>query len=244
MRCFINFCLALVSLIAAPCLAQERMGYESVVTEVATASAASSDERGTPAPDTAGDNERGNGRFVPTVMGDLPSGIARFGPFRVLDSGHAALVDVTDGRSPAAFARMMAAYPGIAEIVMIECPGTVDDGANLRLGRMIRARGLATWVPDGGSVRSGAVELFLAGIRHRASKGAEFAVHAWADDNGHQPSDFAPDAPANRAYIDYYREMGMTVSEARAFYDMTNAVPNTDARWLTAAQMAMWVRID
>jgi len=51
---------------------------------------------------------------------------------------------------------MLNAYPGIRTIEFVECPGTLDDVANLQLGRMIRARGLDTDVPDGGSVRSGA----------------------------------------------------------------------------------------
>ena len=36
----------------------------------------------------------------------------------------------------------------------------------------------------------------------------------------------------------------MSGIEARAFYDMTNAVPNASARWLSAAQMAQWVRFN
>ncbi|MFM6932810.1 MAG: alpha/beta hydrolase [Novosphingobium sp.] len=188
--------------------------------------------------------EGGSSRFVQAPAASVPKGIASFGPFRVIDGTRAALVDVTDGRSPAAFAAMMAAFPQITELQMIECPGTLDDSANLRLGRMIRAKGVATHVPSGGSVRSGAVELFLAGSRRIAEPGAEFAVHAWEDENGHQPGDFAKDAAVNLAYIAYYRDMGMSAVEARAFYDMTNAVPNKDARWLNAAQMSQWVKLD
>ena len=139
---------------------------------------------------------------------------------------------------------MLAAWPGIRVLELIECPGTEEDRANLRLGRMIRARGIDTHVPRGGSVRSGAVDLFLAGVHHRAEPGAEFAVHAWADEDGREPRDYPRDAPENRAYLDYYREMGMTLDEARAFYDMTNAVPNASARWMDTAQMAQWVRYD
>jgi hypothetical protein len=109
---------------------------------------------------------------------------------------------------------------------------------------MIHAKGIATHVPDGGSVRSGAVELFLAGARHSADKGAEFAVHSWADEFGLEPRDYAADAPENRIYIDYYRQMGMSETEARAFYAMTNSVPNADAKWLTAADMGQWVHLD
>lgn len=188
--------------------------------------------------------EGGSSRFVSSPSDTMPKGIATFGPFRVIDGTRAALVDVTDGRSPAAFAAMMAAFPQIVELQMIECPGTLDDSANLRLGRMIRAKGVATHVPSGGSVRSGAVELFLAGSRRIAEPGAEFAVHAWEDENGRQPGDFAKDAPVNIAYLAYYRDMGMSPTEARAFYDMTNAVPNRDARWLNAAQMGQWVKLE
>jgi len=187
----------------------------------------------------------GSGRFLasPPVPGSppLPRGVARYGPFRVLDATHAALVDATDERSLAAFGAMLAAHPGLTTLELVECPGTGDDRANLALGRMIRARGLATHVPAGGSVRSGAVELFLAGVRHQAEPGAEFAVHAWADEDGREATDYAPAAPENRAYLDYYREMGMTLPQASAFYAMTNSVPNASAKWLTAAEMGQWV---
>ncbi|MFN5819118.1 MAG: alpha/beta hydrolase, partial [Novosphingobium sp.] len=159
----------------------------------------------------------GSERFVGPLQAQTPKGIAAFGPFRVLDATRAALVDVTDSASPAQFAAMLRAYPGISLIEMIECPGTEDDRANLRLGRMIRARGIATLVPAGGTVRSGGVELFLAGARSIADPAAEFAVHSWADEDGREARDYPADAPENRAYLDYYREMGMAPAQAQAF---------------------------
>jgi hypothetical protein len=139
---------------------------------------------------------------------------------------------------------MLRAYPAIATLEMVECPGTEDDRANLKLGRMLHARGIATHVPDGGSVRSGGVELFLAGVRHTAAPRAEFAVHSWADEDGREPKDYPADAPENRAYLDYYREMGMTPVQASAFYAMTNSVPNAQAIWLTAADLGKWVSLN
>lgn len=224
MRRLVALLIVLLAQLASPVFAQEMVTYEVVE-------------------ETVVDAPGGSDRFLGAQPAALPQGIARFGPFRVLDGKTAAMVDVTDEKSPAQFAAMLAAYPGIATLEMLECPGTFDDGANLKLGRMIRARGLATWVPAGGSVRSGAVELFLAGAKRIADPGAEFAVHAWEDEDGRQPGDFAADAPVNRAYLDYYREMGMSAIEAKAFYDMTNAVPNKDARWLNASEMGQWVRL-
>lgn len=171
-------------------------------------------------------------------------GIAAFGPFRVIDAGHAALVRETDSASPAAFAEMLRAWPGIRTIRFVECPGTLDDVANLRLGRMIRERGLDTEVPDGGSVRSGAVELFLAGAHRKVDPEAEFAVHSWRDEHGREPRDVPAADPVNRTYIAYYRQMGLTPANAEAFYALTNSVSNDDALWLKKADIAKYVTVE
>jgi len=184
----------------------------------------------------------GASRFVsPALARAERSALAAYGPFRVLDEGTAALVGVTDEDSPAAFRQMLRDHPGLATLAFIECPGTEDDRANLVLGRMIRAAGLAAWVPEGGSVRSGAVELMLAGASLRIEDGAEFAVHAWEDEDGYEAGDYAADSPANRKYLAYYREMGMSAEQATAFYAMTNSVAFEDARWLDGAEMRGWV---
>ena len=172
---------------------------------------------------------------------DYGSGIAQYGPFRVLDDNRVALVGETDETSPRWFRVMIRNHPDLAQLDMVECPGTQDDNANMKLGRMIRTAGLATYVPRRGSVRSGAVELFLAGAAREIADGAEFAVHSWMDEHGREALDFAEDAPQNRRYLTYYREMGMSEREARAFYAFTNSVPHREARWLDAREMRRWV---
>lgn len=168
-------------------------------------------------------------------------GLPRFGPFTVVDSAHAALAGETDSKSPAQFKAMLQAYPGIRVLEMVDVAGTADDGANLELGRLIRAHGLTTDVPSGGSVRSGGVELFLAGSIRRAAADAEFGVHAWKDESGHQPGDFAADAPANQTYLDYYREMGLTPENATGLYALTNSVPNEQVLWLKTSDLKRFV---
>lgn len=179
-------------------------------------------------------------RAAPIAPGLAQDGL-RYGPFRLLDERRAALVASTDAASPAAFKAMLAAHPGLEVIEFLDAPGTSNDIANLALGRMIRAAGLATHVPDGGSARSGAVELFLAGTTRSMDPRALFAVHSWRDEAGREPADFAPDAPENRLYLDYYADMGMSDQEARAFYAMTNSVPHHSALWLKGTDMARWV---
>ena len=180
-------------------------------------------------------------RFIHAPPATIPAGIASYGPFRVIDSTRAALVDATDDRTPADFAAMLHDFPALAVLEMVDCPGTYDDLANLQLGRMIRRAGLVTHVPRGGSVRSGGVELFLAGAERRVDDGGEFAVHAWSDEDGLQAGDYAADAPENRKYLVYYSEMGMDGPTALAFYAMTNSVPYEQARWFGAAEMRQWL---
>lgn len=218
---------AIIALLPAPPLAAQEIVYETVEVSIDTSSPTDGGER-----------------ILSLPSARIPEGVGRYGPFRVLDAGRAALVDVTDAASPAQFAAMLRDYPEIGLIEMIECPGTEDDLANMRLGRMIRERGIATYVPQGGSVRSGGVELFLAGARRYADPGAEFAVHSWLDDDGREASDFAADAPVNRRYIAYYRQMGLSEAQATAFYAMTNSVPFESALWLDGADMARYIALD
>lgn len=224
MRRIAALLVPLLALAAQPAAAQEIV-YADVAVEVMSA-------------------DEGAERVLVAQMGPARPSFAAYGPFRVIDEEHAALVDVTDAASPRDFAAMLRDHPGIATLEMISCPGTEDDRANLRLGLMMRARGIDTHVPERGFVGSGAVELFLAGARRYADAGAQFAVHSWEDDEGREAGDYAPDAPKNRAYLDYYRAVGMTAAEATAFYAMTNSVPFESARWLTRADLAQWVRLD
>lgn len=182
-------------------------------------------------------------RFLARPAQPMQAGtrLAQYGPFRMLDETRAALVGATDAATPRAFAAMLAAHPGLEVIEFVDAPGTSHDLANLAVGRAIRAAGLATHVPDGGSARSGAVELFLAGTRRTMAPNAMFAVHSWRDEAGREPADFALEAPENRLYLDYYAEMGMTHGDARAFYAMTNSVPHASALWLEGADMARWI---
>jgi hypothetical protein len=187
--------------------------------------------------------ESGGVQYILVPPPPLPRGIASFGPFRVLDGKRAALVDITDAQSPEAFEQMLAAFPGLATIEMLECPGTIDDNANLELGKMIRAAGMETHVPKDGSVRSGAMELFLAGVRRSAEQGSEFAVHSWKDEYGKQARDYPADAPENTKYVAYYQAMGMSEDEAARFYAMTIAASYEDATWLTANAIRTWVAL-
>lgn len=243
MRCMIAFFSALVTLFATPALSPATAQVLSVESWVEEWDAKTQqwvrveDQR-----IADGANRLAlPGSSTPIAAAKPSEAIAQYGPFRVVGQDRAELVGVTDRHSPTDFAEMLRDFPGIRTLAMIEAPGTDDDRANLRVGRMIRAANIATHVPRGGSVRSGAVELFLAGAVKRIDDGAEFAVHSWIDMQGRQAKDFPMNAPANRMYLDYYAEMGMGADQARAFYAMTNSVSFSDAKWLDADEMRGWI---
>ncbi|QXF10836.1 MULTISPECIES: alpha/beta hydrolase [Sphingopyxis] len=169
---------------------------------------------------------------------------ARFGPFAVVNGTTARMSGDVDGATPRQFAAMLAAFPGVRRLEMIDCPGSLDEEANLILARAIRRAGLETVVPSGGSVRSGAVELWLAGSTRRAAPDAEFGVHSWADEYGREAKDYPASDPVHAEYIGLYREMGMDDAHARAFYALTNATPFDQVRYLTRDDMARFVPLN
>jgi hypothetical protein len=135
------------------------------------------------------------------------------------------MTGTVDSFTPQRFRAMLRAHPNVRHIDMVDCDGSVDEEANLMLARMIRRAGIATHVPAGGSVRSGAVELWLAGAQRSAHPSAEFLVHSWMDEDGYQANDYPASDPVHREYLDYYAEMGVPPERARAFYQLTNSVP-------------------
>jgi hypothetical protein len=178
---------------------------------------------------------------VQTASGEA---LASFGPFHVVAPDRVELNGSIESDTPGQFAALLSAYPSIRQIDMVDCPGTGDDEANLALARMVRRAGIATYVPNGGSVRSGGVELFLAGAKRHADPEAEFAVHSWLDEDGLEPDDYTANDPVNREYVDYYREMGMSEDKAKAFYALTNSVAHDAALYLKPRDIAAYVALD
>lgn len=226
MRAALAMLVGFASLLAAPAAAQQYVVQVTVTESRIEYPAESAD------------------RTIAARRARTPTAIAAYGPFRVIDATRAVLVGVTGPATPAQFKAMLRDYPGLKRLDFLEGPGTDDDRANLATGRLIRAAGLETHVPADGSVRSGAVELFLAGKIRSIEDGAEFAVHSWLDESGLEADDYAADSPEHLTYLQYYREMGMDEGQARAFYDMTNSAPHMSALWLTAQDMRGWLGQD
>jgi hypothetical protein len=184
-------------------------------------------------------------RYAPHAdLATLGRAKAQYGPFSVIDGTTVRMAGDVDSATPRQFAAMMAAHPTLKRIEMIDCPGSLDEAANLILARAIRRAGMETIVPRGGSVRSGAVELWMAGVKRSAAPDAEFGVHSWADEYGREARDYPANDPVHAEYLSYYREMGLDDAKARAFYTMTNATPFDDVTYLTRDDMARYVTLN
>lgn len=171
--------------------------------------------------------------------------IASYGSFRVIAPNRAEMIGTTDSYSMDRFNQMIRAYPAIKQIDMIDVAGTVDDEVNLSLARKINQLGIATHIPENGSVRSGGVELFLAGHKRSAHPSANFAVHSWRDEDGMEPHDFADNDPVHNSYIDYYRDIaGMDDAQAKAFYWMTNSASHDEYIDLTVDDIAQYAALN
>ena len=183
-------------------------------------------------------------RYAPApTRATLGHARARYGPFSVIDGATVRMAGDVTSATPRQFAAMLAAHPGLKRLEMVDCPGSLDEEANLVLARAIRRQGMETVVPAGGSIRSGAVELWLAGTTRRAAPDAEFGVHSWADEYGREAKDYPANDPVHAEYLGYYREMGLDAGKAREFYALTNATPFDDVRYLTRDDMARFVAI-
>ena len=132
----------------------------------------------------------------------------------------------------------VSADPQIRILELRDCRGTVDDSANLRLGRIIRRNDIPTTVPAHGSVRSGALELFLAGAERSADDSARFVIHAWQTEGTKDRDSRAFSSSMSDAHTRYYRDMGMIEQDAQSFYRLTTAVPSGRGFRLKASELA------
>ncbi|WP_409433391.1 alpha/beta hydrolase [Litorimonas sp. RW-G-Af-16] len=139
----------------------------------------------------------------------------------------------TDDRSVGVVKRLMRDHPEVDTLVLHKMSGTQHADANLKLARRIRKLGLNTHVDADSIIASGAVDLFLAGVRRSAECGAKIGVHAWSV-GGIMDAQDAYFDDRKRFQENFLRDMGVDPD----FYVFTReAAPAADIYWLTPADM-------
>jgi hypothetical protein len=137
-------------------------------------------------------------------------------------------------RTPASFERLLAENPQVSRITLLIMQGSLDDQAVVRMGYLLRSRGLATHLTARSEIYSGAVDLFLAGNRRSMARGAVIGVHSWADGFG-EGSSYPRTAREHEGNVAYIRDM----LGSDAFYWFTlQAAPSDGIHEMTAGEIA------
>jgi len=157
--------------------------------------------------------------------------------FRV-DGNKLHMSGLINSYTPEQLKDIFGAHPQIDTIVLGQMPGSIDDEANLAGAAWVAARGVNTYLPQQGSIASGATDFFLVGKRRVVEEGAEVGVHSWADVTGVTARDLPRDDPAHERYIGFYEGIGWTRAQAEAFYFFTiEKAPAEDIYLMTPQEM-------
>lgn len=136
-------------------------------------------------------------------------------------------------KTPANFEKILAENPQITTIVPQVMEGSLDDEAVLRMGYVIRRKGLNTHLEARSEIYSGAVDLFLAGRQRSMVRGAVIGVHSWADGFG-EGSSYARDAAEHRGNVAYTRDM---LGSAAFYWFTLQAAPSSGIHEMTQAEI-------
>ncbi|MGS2724699.1 hypothetical protein ACVBEJ_13235 [Porticoccus sp. GXU_MW_L64] len=156
----------------------------------------------------------------------------------VISGNQARMYGVLGSASPNTVNTLVRTHPSVTEIVMVDVPGSMDDDQNLRAARALRTANLNTRIEANGSIASGGVDFFIAGVQRTIINGATIGVHSWAEGNT-EGSSLPRNDPRHNVYIDYYRDMGL--ADPSGFYFFTlNAAPSSGIHNMTPAEISQW----
>jgi len=163
-----------------------------------------------------------------------------YGIFAAENDSTVVMNGVIDSDTPQHWENYIAAYPNTLHIIMEDCPGSMDDAANLVLGKDVYNDFLSIHLPANAEIASGAVDFFLAGAVRTREAGSKIGVHAWSTTFS-SATDYPNDHEEHQPYIDYYVDIGFSQSEAENFYFFTiNAAPANGMHWMTDEEIATY----
>lgn len=159
-----------------------------------------------------------------------------FGIFTVLEDNATIEMngDITS-RLENDFDRMLAAFPNAKKVIMKDCPGSLDDETNLKVSKKMHERGFEFHLMATSVIASGAVDMYVGGVKRTREAGSKIGVHSWGSEPGEPIATSYPRGHAvHLPYINYYKSVGFSQQEAEAFYYFTiEAAPANDIHWMT-----------
>lgn len=163
--------------------------------------------------------------------------VTGYGIFSVNGDGNIVMNGVSATNTPYHFDNIIKDNPNATLLIMMDCPGSEDDDANLLAARKIRKAGLNIHATATSELASGAVDMFFAGVKRTMEQGAKFGVHSWSDGQN-EATDFPRGHAQHQPYIDYFIEMGLSQQQSEDFYYFTiNAASADGLHWMTQAEI-------
>ncbi len=162
-----------------------------------------------------------------------------FGIFKSINATTAQMNGVISGNTPAHFDNLLIKYPNLKKINMLDCPGSEDDEANLKVSKKMHEVGIEFHLFSTSAIASGAVDMYVGGAKRTREQGSRIGVHSWSGGPG-QPiaTSYPVGHTVHLQYINYYTSVGFTQKQAEDFYYFTiNAAPAEDVHWMTEEEI-------
>ena len=138
------------------------------------------------------------------------------------------------------FNKLYSKYSSIKTINIKNCDGSSDDEVNLKLSKRVHDLNIEIHLLDNAEIASGGVDFFLAGRKRTRGSGTKIGVHSWAGNNV-TATDFPVGHANHLPYINYYKSIGFTDADAKAFYYFTiNAAPANSIHWMTEVEITKY----
>lgn len=171
----------------------------------------------------------------------FPEGTRTFGIFKVLNDDRTIEMNGEIGDNTLTeFNTLLERFPQVNKINMIEVPGSYNDEVNLQVALKVHQEQIATHLVKNGLIASGGVDFFLAGTSRTKGDNTMIGVHSWSDGEN-DASDYPVGHEEHLPYINYYKNVGFSQSEAEAFYYFTiNAAPAEDIYYMTDAEIEQY----
>lgn len=140
------------------------------------------------------------------------------------------------------FNQLRVAFPEAKRIVMLDCPGSSDDEANLQVSKQMHDLGYQFHLTATSEIASGAVDMYMGGVQRTREAGSRIGVHSWGSGPGEPIATAYPVGhQVHLEYINYYVSVGIAQQQAEAFYYYTiNAAPAEGIHWMTDAEITQY----
>lgn len=166
-----------------------------------------------------------------------------FGVFKVLDDGMTIEMNgAITSRINQDFENMVAAFPNAKKIIMKDCPGSDDDETNLIVSKKMHDNDFEFHLTATSIIASGAVDMYVGGVRRTREAGSQIGVHYWGSEPGEPiATEYPRGHEVHLPYINYYQSVGFSQQEAEDFYYFTiEAAPAEDIHWMTNEEISTY----